>query len=167
LNQAVPGQHSVLSEEAENFPVTVISWPMRDLAKRVQDVRADYDHVVIDTGRAPGTDDPILRQALMVSDQLVIPVSPSLMDTRELRKVLALVEELEPLHHVEARVLLTKTRVGTSSARDVREGLAEQGIPLFTCQIGLRESYASAWGTTPTDLGEYRYVMDELTGARV
>ena len=55
-------------------PVTVVSWEVPDLARRVQAVAADYNHVVIDTGpQRPA----ILRQALMVTGNLVVTVAPS------------------------------------------------------------------------------------------
>ncbi|MGI8459082.1 MAG: AAA family ATPase [Propionibacteriaceae bacterium] len=163
-------QGSILSwseEAGEGFPAAVVQWSTRDLARRVQDVAGDYAHIVIDTGRAATEDDPILRQALMVSDHLLVPFAPSLMDVRELGRVLQLVEDLETVHHVDAHLLLTKVRGGTASSRDAREGITGQGLPLLNAQIGLREAYANVWGTVITDLLEYDAVLDELIGARV
>lgn len=45
------------SEMAGDFPVPVLPWAVRDLARRVEQVRGDYEHVVIDT--APGKGDPV------------------------------------------------------------------------------------------------------------
>lgn len=163
-------QGSILSwseEAGEQFPAGVVQWGTRDLARRVQDVAGDYANVVIDTGRSATEDDPILRQALMVSDQLLVPLAPSLMDVRELGRVLQMVDDLAPIHAVETHLLLTKVRGGTASAKEAREGLLEQGLPLLTAQVGLREAYAGVWGSVITDLMEYQAVLDEMTGARV
>ncbi len=163
-------QGSILSwseEAGEGFPAAVVQWSTRDLARRVQDVAGDYAHVVVDTGRSASEDDPILRQALMVSDHLLVPFAPSLMDVRELGRVLQMVEDVEPLHHVEPHLLLTKVRGGTASAREAREGIASQGLPLLEAHVGLREVYANVWGTVITDLLEYEAVLDELVGAKV
>lgn len=163
-------QGSILSwseEAGATFPAAVVQWPTRDLARRVSDAASDYAHVVIDTGKSASDDDPILRQALMVSEVLLVPFAPTLMDVRELGRVLRLVEELEPLHQVHARLLLTKVRGGTVAARQAREGVLAQGLPLLEAQVGLREVYAGVWGTTVTDLGEYAAVLDELTGVTV
>lgn len=149
----------------EGFPAAVVAWPTRDLAKRVKDVAGDYDSIVIDVGRAPTDDDPVLRQALIASDTLIVPFAPSLMDVRELGRVLDMVEELEPLHHLDVHLLMTRVRAGTNSSKQAREGLAH--LPLFTAQIGQREMYANAWGTVIQDFGEYRYVMDELQQVKV
>lgn len=159
-------QGSILSwseEAGAAFPAGVVQWSTRDLARRVQDVAGDYRHVVIDTGRSVTDDDPILRQALMVSDDLVVPCAPSLMDVRELGRVLAMVDDVAAVHEVTPHVLLTKVRAGTTSAREARQGLVDQGVPLMVAQVSLREVYASVWGTAITDLGEYADVHTELT----
>ena len=161
-------QGSILSwseEAGENFPAAVVQWPTRDLAKRVQQIAGDYRHVVIDTGRsAVVTDDPILRQALIVSDRLLVPFAPSLMDVRELGRVLQMAEDLAAVHPITTHLLMTRVRAGTASAREARAGIAAEGLPLLTAQIGLRESYANVWGTVITDPGEYRAVLVEMTG---
>jgi len=119
---------------------------------------------VIDTGPS---NEPLLRQALAVSDQLLVPVSPTLLDAGRIGATLDLVDEVVVLHLLDVRVLLTKVRVGTRSAQDARAGLVQQGVPLLTAQVPLRERYAAAVDTVPTDLGEYDAVLDELRAAAV
>jgi chromosome partitioning protein len=91
-----------------------------DLAKRVKEVAGDYAHIVIDTGRSATEEDPILRQALIVTDHLVVSFAPSLMDVRELGRVLQLADDLAAIHPLATHLLLTKVRAGTNSARDAR-----------------------------------------------
>ena len=156
-------QGSVLawSEDAgPSFPVTVIAWPVRDLGRRLTQVADDYAHVIVDTGPAQ---EQLLRQALTAADTLIIPTAPSLMDVREVGRVLQMVDDLGPAHPVAVHLLLTRVRAGTTSARDARRGLTDQQLPVLTAQIGLREPYAQSWGTTPESLLEYDQVLDELT----
>jgi chromosome partitioning protein len=163
-------QGSILSwseEAGEDFPAAVVQWATRDLAKRVKEVAGDYAHIVIDTGRSATEDDPILRQALMVTDHLVVPFAPSLMDVRELGRVLQMADDLAAIHVVATHLLLTKVRVGTNSARDARAGLATQGLPLLDAQVSLLEAYANVWGTVIRDPREYEDVLGELMGSRV
>lgn len=159
-------QGSILSwseEAGDGFPAAVVQWPTRDLAKRVQQVAEDYQHIVIDTGRsASASEDPILRQALTVSDHLLVPFAPSLMDVRELGRVLQMVDDLAAVHPVKVHLLLTKVRAGTASAREARIGLTADGLPLLRAQIGLRESYANVWGGVVEDFAEYQAVLDEI-----
>lgn len=147
----------------DEFPAAVVQWPVRDLARRVGEVGADYRHIVIDTGRAPGDDDPILRQALLASDTVLVPVAPSLMEARELSKVLDMIDELATIHPLRTYVMLTRVRAGTNSAREAREGLAH--LPLLAAQVGYREQYSRVWGTVIRDFGEFRYVLEEIRAA--
>jgi len=70
------------SETAADWPsnrCVVVAMASRDLARRVAPMMADYAHVVFDVGpKNPA----LLRQAMSLSDDLVVPVAPS---TGELR----------------------------------------------------------------------------------
>jgi chromosome partitioning protein len=152
------------SEQAEDFPVTVIHWPVRDLARRVGQVAGDYEHILIDT--PPGLDG-MVRQALLCADVLLVPLAPSLLEVARLGSTLEAAAEVEELHPVSVRVLLVRVRAGTRSARDARtvleapppEGLA---LPVLKAEVRLAERYATAYGLVPSDLGEYRDVLEEL-----
>lgn len=139
--------------------VVVVPWPTPDLAKRVTQVAKDYDSVVIDTG---GESDVILGQALMVSDELVIPTAPALAELRRLPATFELAARIDAVSPLSARVLLTKVRAGTNSAREARELLEQQGFPVMAAEVGLRERYAQSFGTVPSDIGEYAQVLAEL-----
>lgn len=143
----------------EDFPATVIPWAGADLARRVRDVADDYVHVVIDTG---GENDEILGAALMVTDELIVPVAPSLIELRRLPATFQLAAKVDVLSPVTARVLLCKVRSGTRSAADARELLETLDLPVMEAQIGLREMYPNAFGSAPVDLGEYDQVLAEL-----
>lgn len=143
----------------EAFPVTVIPWAGADLARRVKDVAGDYAHVVIDTG---GENDEILGQALLVTDELVVPVAPSLIELRRLPATFQLAAKVDVISPVTARVLLCKVRANTRSGVEARELLEGLDLPVMATQIGLREQYSQAFGTAPADLGEYADVLAEL-----
>lgn len=142
----------------EAWPVTVIPWHGADLARRVQTVAGDYAHVVIDTG---GESDVVLSQALLVTDELIVPVAPSLIELRRLPATFELAAKVDVISPVTARVLLTKVRAGTRSAVDARGLLAQLDLPVMDAQVSLWETYAQAFGTVP-DLHEYADVLGEL-----
>ena len=103
LVDADPEQASALawSEAAgDGWPATctVIPWATRDLARRVSEVAGDYAHVVIDTSPKNPL---LLRQALMVSDRLVVPVAPRPMDLRELSSTFAVAAEVDTTHPLQ------------------------------------------------------------------
>lgn len=136
------------SEHTERLPATVIPWPTRDLARRVADVAGDYDHIVIDTG--PGNP-AILRQALLATDELLVPVAPSPVELRRLAPTFELAAEVDAGagHPVLARVLLARVQARTRAAAAARTVLADLGLPVMTAEIPLRQRYALAWGSVP------------------
>jgi len=140
--------------------VVVVPWFVPDLRRRVEAIAGDYDHVVIDTGPH---DVGIVRGALWVSDELVVPVAPTPIELRRLAATFELAAEIDELSPVTARVLLVRTRAGTSSRTEARSYLEDDlGVPTMAAEIGLREAYALACGAVPADLGEYVAVLDEL-----
>lgn len=143
----------------EDFPATVIPWAGPDLARRIRDVSGDYAHIVVDTG---GENDEILGQALMVTDELLVPVAPSLIELRRLPATFQLAAKVDAISPITARVLLCKVRTNTRSATEARELLESLDLPVMATQIGLREQYMTAFGTAPADLGEYADVLAEL-----
>ena len=150
---------------ADGFPATVISWPIKDLARRVQNIETDYDHIMIDTGP---NHEALLRQALNVTDLLVIPCAPTLMDVERLGETFALVEEVQTLRpNLGARVLFTKTEARSTDLRDAREGLTAQGFPVLDSFVRDFVHYSRARSGAPTDLADYDAVLAELTGSPV
>ena len=152
------------SSLADDWPpgVVVMSWEVPDLARRVQAVAADYDHVVIDTGpQRPA----ILRQALMVTDDLVVPVAPSPVELEQLPDTFALAAEVDAVSPTFAQVMFAKVRRGTRSSIEARRYLTEHELPVMAAEVHLLESYPLAYGTVPAERDEYEAVVKELAAA--
>lgn len=152
------------SSLAGDWPASVVvnSWETPDLARRVQAVAADFDHVIIDTGPQRPT---ILRQALMVTDDLVVPVAPSPVELEQLPDTFALAAEVDAISPTFAQVLFVKVRRGTRSSVEARRYLTEHELPVIAAEIHLLEAYGLAYGTVPADLSEYETVVKELASA--
>src|SRR5262245_34621430 len=79
--QASAMDWSVLAEDDWPAGITVVPWSTRDLAKRVQQVAGDYDHIVTDCDpKSPH----LVKQSLRIAPTLIVPVNPRPMDLREL-----------------------------------------------------------------------------------
>jgi chromosome partitioning protein len=154
----------VWSQQGEGLPFSTVGLPVRDLHKRLADLGAGYDHVVIDT---PPGDLGIIRSAVLAVDVVVVPASPTGLDLNRMRPTFELLAELEPLKAVDVGVLLTKVRRGTRSAGGARQVLGELGYPVLDTEIPLAESYAASFGAVPVDLGAYDGLLAELTGQAV
>lgn len=129
-----------------------------DLHRRLGDFSA-YEHVVIDT---PPSDEDIVRSAVLAAEEVVIPLSPSLMDVNRLRPTIELVAALEALNAPTLRVLLTRVRAGTRTSWLSRRTLEDLGIPVLTAEIPLLEAYVTGFGLLPPDGHRYGDVLDEL-----
>lgn len=146
----------------ENWPanVVVVSYTSR-LAEQVKQVAGDYDHVVIDTGPAHPE---LMRDALTVTGELLVPVGPSAVELRELGKTMQVAAQVDMFRPVNVRVLLTKMRAGTRSAKQAREYLESLDLPVLDTVIALREAYPASWGEAPDDLLDYGPALAELLG---
>lgn len=154
------------SELAGDFPVPVLPWAVRDLARRVEQVADDYTHVVIDTAPGQG-EEPIVRQALFVAELAVVTVAPSLMEVDRLGHTFGLAGEVDALSPVAVQVLLTRVKPRSRSLAAAQAFLAEEGVPVLATRILERVAYQHAYGTTPNDLGQYDQVASELLSADV
>ena len=148
---------------AGDWPPTVHvpGWEVPDLARSVQAVEHLFQDVIIDTGPQKPA---ILRQALMVTDDMIIPVSPSPAELEQLPDTFALAAEVDAISPVYARVLLVKVRSGTRSAAEAREWLTSRDLPVMKAQVHLWETYSLSYGSVPADLAEYAAVLAELDG---
>jgi chromosome partitioning protein len=142
--------------------VAVAPWEVADLARRIQAVEGDYDHTVIDTGpQRP----KILGQALLVTDDLLVPVSPSPAELEQLKDTFRLAAEVDARSPTFAQVLFAKVRRGTRSSVEARRYLTDRELPVMTAEVHLLESYPLAYGTVPADLAEYEAIVKELEAA--
>ena len=148
---------------AGDWPPTVHvpGWEVPDLARSVQAVEHLFDHVIIDTGPQKPL---ILKQALLVTDELIIPVSPSPAELEQLPATFALAAEVDAISPVFARVLLVKVRAGTRSALEARSWLTSRGLPVMSAEVHHWETYPMSYGSVPPDLAEYAAVLAELDG---
>ncbi len=151
------------SETAEDWPAdrcVVVAIASRDLARRVGPMMTDYVHVVFDVGpKNPA----LLRQAMSLSDELVVPVRPSTGEIRELPRTFDLAVEVDAIHPLRASVLLVQVRSGTRTAADARTLLGELDMPMLAAEVRLLERYALAFGSVPNELGDYQAVLAELS----
>lgn len=155
-------QKSLLSwSEKCALPMTVISLPVRDIHRRLIDLAADYEHVVIDT---PPGDVGIIASAARAVDTVLVPVAPTGLDIDRIKPTFELLAEVEAVHEISVGVLLARVRRRTRSLAAARDVLGEIGYPLMDTEIPEREMYSQAFGTVPADLGEYLDLLDELKG---
>jgi chromosome partitioning protein len=144
----------------EECPFAVVTDAGPDLHRRLPDIARGYEHVVIDT---PPGHDAIVRSALLSATDVLIPLAPSLMDINRLRPTIEMMAALERLNSPSIRVLLTRVRSNTRTARLAREMLVGTlGMPVIETEIPLMEAYVTGFGLVPPDGHRYGAVLEEL-----
>lgn len=100
------------------------------LAKETKSLESKYDSIIIDTG---GRDSKEMRQALIVSDLVIIPTLASGYDQAVLNKMLELVEECSLINEkLKALILINRASPNPfleKKINDLKEYLDEKQIP--------------------------------------
>lgn len=98
----------------------------------------DYDYVVID-GAAAIT--AISSAAVMVSDLVLIPVTPSPLDFAACGAILAVVEARKNLKPVIVRFVITKKLASTRMLEVLKASIDETGVPALKTATAQRQAY--------------------------
>ncbi|MDZ5730924.1 ParA family partition ATPase (plasmid) [Enterobacter sp. D2] len=135
--------------------------------KEVYQVRKSlksYDYVIIDGAAAISA---ISSAAVMVSDLVVIPVTPSPLDFAACGAILAVIEARQDLQPVEARFLITKKIPHSKMLSVLKDSIEDTGVPAFRTSISQRQAYVKVMldGSTvfDTDDGAAKGEIDVLT----
>jgi chromosome partitioning protein len=158
------GSAALWAENAPDLPFSTVAVPSPNVTRQARDLAERFDHVVIDT---PPGHLAITSAALLAAEVAVVPLTTGSVDLVRFRSTVELIEVAQGTNTtLRGFALLTKTRLGTQSRKDVRQALVEaELIPVLDAEVPLRESLAGAEGTTPASLDAYEAVCDEVTGA--
>lgn len=143
----------------DSCPFDLVTDAGADLHLRFDALAASYAHVVIDS---PPHDAGVVRSAVRLATDVVIPLTPSAMDVNRLWPMIDLATSAAGTHEPSVTVLLTKVRSNTRTLRITRETLAEMGVPVARVEIPLREFYRTAFGSPPNDPERYHLLVEEL-----
>ncbi|HDI3023830.1 ParA family protein [Cronobacter sp. EKM101R] len=102
---------------------------------------ADYDYVMIDGAGALSV---ITAAAVMVSDLVIIPVTPSPLDFSASGAVISVLEAQSYSRPVECRFLITRKIEQATMLGILRESITATGIPSLKTSITQRQSYVKS-----------------------
>lgn len=97
-----------------------------------------YDYVIVDGAAAISA---ISAAAVMVSDAVIIPVSPSPLDFAASGAIVEMVEARKALAPLKARFCITKRITNATMTATLRESIKETGIPALRNSTAHRQSY--------------------------
>ena len=142
--------------------VNVVYLPSQMLGKRVREMWPE-GHLIIDTGN----DSTTLRQALMVTDHLVMPIGATPSEATRLTPTLQAAAEVASIKQVQPSVPCTRPKPNTISFREAWEQLKAmegdvEGLHVLDVNVPFQLLYSQAFGTVPTNLGVYPDVLEEI-----
>jgi chromosome partitioning protein len=124
--------------------------------------------VIIDT---PGFRSQTTLDCLAVADFVLVPVKPSPFDVDRMLDTLNILTDRPDGRRPLFRCLLTQTTRDSVIARQIRNELAEAGLPVMKSEMANRVAYpeATLWGATPSLISwkgpaarEIAVIADEL-----
>lgn len=94
-----------------------------DLLEKLEKLDKEYEYILIDVA---GRDSTIFREALLVSDTLIVPTQPSLLDLEVLDYMQEKVKTAKQTNeNLKAYVLINRAAVRTTELKDAIEFIAE------------------------------------------
>ena len=148
---------------------SIVGLPRATIHKEIENLRQNYDHVVID-GPPRVTD--LARSAIMASDVVVIPVQPSPYDIWAADDVVKLIAEaMVYKENLKSCFVINRKIVNTAIGRDVADVLGSYDLAVLNSTIAQRvifaESAAQGKAIFEVDkdssaVGEVEAVVNEL-----
>lgn len=148
---------------------SIVGLPRATIHKEIENLRQNYDHVVID-GPPRVTD--LARSAIMASDIVVIPVQPSPYDIWAADDVVKLIAEaMVYKENLKSCFVINRKIVNTAIGRDVADVLGSYDLAVLNSTIAQRvifaESAAQGKAIFEVDkdssaVGEVEAVVNEL-----
>jgi chromosome partitioning protein len=153
--------------QAENppFPATVVGLAAAGgkIHRELVRLGANYDFVIVDC--PPSIKSPAPQSAFLVSDLVLIPTRPSILDIWEVQATLDLVEKARTINEaVKAALVVNALQPQTQLGRDSLEALAGFAVHLTKQTLHHRTAYAQSAvvGGTVADISGAKAAQGEM-----
>lgn len=139
-------QGSIIGRHDPEGPLknlTVLAEPEESVASLINDIKKDFDFVVVDTG---GFRNRTTVRALISTDLALIPLKPSADDVAGALETHNLINELNKtpernIRPIKYRMIITMSIQGTVIARHVRSELEQLGYLILKSEMYQRIAY--------------------------
>ncbi len=123
--------------------LTVLAEPEESVSSLIEDIKKDFDYVVVDTG---GFRNRTTVRALISTDLALIPLKPSADDVAGALETHNLINELNKtpernIRPIKYRMIITMSIQGTVIARHVRSELEQLGYLILKSEMYQRIAY--------------------------
>ena len=126
----------------EGTPFPIITLARENMAKEIIGHAQNYQHVVID---GPPRAEALSRAIIIASDLVVLPVEPSGASDWASNTTIQQVREAQEYKETLKSVFLVSRMISnTVIGRAIRDHVSEYGIPILSCGVVNRVSFAEA-----------------------
>jgi len=140
--QRSAGQWKSLATDKRPFPVSVIA-VAGNLASEINQFRQDYQYIVIDC--PPTLETEMIKQAMSVSDMVLIPVLPSPVDLWASVRLAEAIEQSKLSNpKLLAYLVINQLEPRNALSRAMQQALAEFDIPSLKNGVRRRAIYRSS-----------------------
>jgi chromosome partitioning protein len=144
--QASAQDWSAARETESPFPI--VGYARDKLHKDIRQIVTGYKYAVIDS---PPRTTNVARSALLCSDSLIIPVSPSALDLWALSDTIQLAEEAKQYNEsLKMGIVINREIAKTQISRAVEKELQKTGLHVFENHIKQRVLFAEVMGSGRT-----------------
>lgn len=131
--------------EDPGFPARVVGMHAAGakLHRELQAMAGDFDFIIVDC--PPSVTSPTPQSAFLVSDLVLIPTRPSILDIWEVQKTLDLVEKARVVNDtIQVALVVNALQPNTQLGRDSLEALASFEAHLTKQPLHHRQAYAQS-----------------------
>ena len=137
-----------MAAREEESPFPVVGFTRDKLHKDIRQIVNGYKFAIIDS---PPRTTQVARSALLCSDALIIPLSPSVLDVWALSDTLQLVDEAKEYNEsLKIGIAINREIGNTQISKAVDKELQKTGIKVFESHIKQRVAYAEVMGIGKT-----------------
>jgi len=120
----------------------VVHYPYDTLHKEIKTLSGAYRYVVID---GPPGKESVTKSILAISDIVIIPVRPSILDIWSSQDIIHLVTAAKGINkRLKSYLLVSQKATGTRLGKEARESLSGYGLTVLKTEIISRIVYADA-----------------------
>ena len=131
-------------------PFPVVGIPKPTLHKELPKLADNYDFIIVD---GPPRVYDVTRSAILASDLILIPVTPSPYDVWATEETVKVITEVMPFkENLKSFFVINRKIMNTVIGRDVIDALASYDIPVMKSQLCQRVSFAETAGEGKTVL---------------
>jgi chromosome partitioning protein len=131
-------------------PFPVVGIPKPTLHKELPKLVNNYDFIIVD---GPPRVYDVTRSAILASDLILIPVTPSPYDVWATEETVKVIQEVKPFKEsLKSFFVINRKIMNTVIGRDVIDALANYDIPVMQSQLCQRVGFAETAGEGKTVL---------------